>query len=33
MGEDGRSRYDVLIKFAAPQKVRSLSQDVLDAIG
>lgn len=32
-GEDGRSQYDVLIKFAAPQKVRSLSQDVLDAIG
>lgn len=32
-GEDGRSRYDVLIKFVAPQKVRSLSQDVLDAIG
>jgi hypothetical protein len=32
-GEDGRSQYDVLIKFAAPQKVRSLSQDVIDALG
>ena len=32
-GEDGRSQYDVLIKFAAPQKVRSLSQDLVDSLG
>jgi hypothetical protein len=29
-GEDGRSQYDVLIKFLAPPKVRSLSQDLVD---
>ena len=32
-GEDGRSQYDVLIKFIAPPKVRSLSQDLVDALG
>jgi hypothetical protein len=31
--EDGRSQYDVLIKFIAPPKVRSLSQDLVDALG
>jgi len=32
-GPDGKSEYDVLIKFAAPPKVKSLSQDVVEALG
>lgn len=31
-GEDGRSQYDVLIKFLAPPKVRSLPQELVDGI-
>ena len=31
-GDDGRPQYSVLIKFTSPPKVKSLAQDLVDAL-